>query len=142
MYITGPPGDVTGINISPDTIAACSFVVHWSKASSDPVCDPVWYTVTISTGGMVIITDNTTLTNYTVTGLNDNTAYHVSVTANNNAGSSSATSVMTMTNSNGKSIRPIDIDKFPFAELCLYALHMDSVYHTYISQLVNNHIKA
>ena len=82
------------------------------------MCDPVWYTVTISTGGMVIITDNTTLTNYTVTGLNDNTAYHVSVTANNNAGSSgSATSKMTMTNSNGKSV---EIDNSPFAELYPY----------------------
>ena len=59
----------------------------------------------------MIITDNTTLTNYTVTGLNDNTAYHVSMTANNNAGSSNSTSVMIMTNSNGKSIKPIGIDK-------------------------------
>ena len=136
------------------------------------MCDPVWYTVTISTGGMVIITDNTTLTNYTVTGLNDNTAYHVSVTANNNAGSSNATSMMTMTNSNGKFdmhlythirryvhvcivmvslsglwilINPLLLN---YVNICVnlaslvYALHMDSVYHTYISQLVNNHIKA
>ena len=84
------------------------------------MCDPVWYIVTISTGGMVIITDNITLTNYTVTGLNDNIAYHVSVTANNNAGSSNATSVMTVTNSNGKSVKPMDIDKSPFDELCPY----------------------
>ena len=100
--LTGPPGGTTSINISPDTITACSFVVQWSKASSDLVCGPVWYKITISTGGMGIITDNTILTNYTVTGLNDNTAYHVSVISNNNAGSSNATTVMTMTNSNGK----------------------------------------
>ena len=60
---------------------------------------------------MLLITDNTTLTNYTVTGLNDNTAYHVSVTANNNGGSSNTTNMMTMINSNGKSVRSIDIDK-------------------------------
>ena len=108
MFIisTGPPDDITNINISPDTIAACSFVVQWSKASSDPVCGSVWYTVTIVTeGGMLIITDNTTMTNYNVTGLNDNTVYHVSVTASNNAGSSNTTSIVIMTNSNGESIR-------------------------------------
>ena len=105
---TGPPDDITDINILPDAITACSFVVQWSKASSDPVCGSVWYTITILTeGGMLIITDNTTMTNYNVTGLNDNTVYHVSVTASNNAGSSSSSSsntanVSTMTNSNGK----------------------------------------
>ena len=99
--IPGPP--VNDINISPDTITACSFVVQWSEPSSDPVCGTVWHTVTISTeGGILITTDNTTMTNYNVTGgLNDNTVYHVNVTASNNAGSSSsATSIRT--NSNGK----------------------------------------
>ena len=101
ILTTGPPVDISDIHIN--EVTACSFAVKWSKPSSNNLCDPVWYTVTISTGGMVVITDNTTLTNYTVTGLNDNTAYHVSVTANNNAGSSGrATSVMAMTNSNGK----------------------------------------
>ena len=69
------------------------------------MCGSVWYTITILTeGGMLIITDNTTMTNYNVTGLNDNTVYHVSVTASNNAGSSrsSTANVSTMTNSNGK----------------------------------------
>ena len=100
---TGPPDDITDINISPDTITACSFVVQWSKPSSDPVCGSVWYTVTISTeGGILIITDNTTMTNYNVTGLNDNTVYHVTVIASNNAGSSNVASMMIMTNSNGK----------------------------------------
>ena len=99
----GPPDDIADINISTDTITACSRVVQWSKPSSDPVCGSVWYTVTISTeGGMLIITDNTTMTNYIVTGLNDNTVYHVNVTASNNAGSSNVASVMIMTNSNGK----------------------------------------
>ena len=118
MYtlFAGPPGDINDIIIN--EITACSFTVKWSKPSSNDLCGSVWYTVAISTGGMVIITDNTILTNYTVTGLNDNTAYHVSVTANNNAGSSgSATSKMTMTNSNGKSV---EIDNSPFAELYPY----------------------
>ena len=101
--ITGPPDDITDINISPDTITACSFVVQWSKPSSDPVCGSVLYTVTISTeGGMLIITNDTTMANYSVTGLNDNTVYHVNVIASNNAGSSNVASMMIMTNSNGK----------------------------------------
>ena len=98
----GPPDDITDINISPDTITACGFVVQWSEPSSDPVC---WYTVTISTeGGLLIITDDTTMTNYNVTGgLNDNTVYHVSVTASNNAGSSNSSATTNIrTNSNGK----------------------------------------
>ena len=86
MYVlTGLPGGITGISISPDTITACSFVVQWSEPSSDPVCGTVWYTVTISTeGGILIITDNTTMTNYSVTGLNSSTLYSVNVTASNN----------------------------------------------------------
>ena len=42
------------------------------------------------------------MTNYNVTGLNDNTVYHVTVTASNNAGSSNVASMMIMSNSNGK----------------------------------------
>ena len=71
------------------------------------MCGSVWYTVTILTeGGMLIIADNTTITDYNVTKLNDNTIYHVSVTASNNAGSSSSSNanVSAMTNSNGKYI--------------------------------------
>ena len=98
--LTGPPDDITDVNISPDT---CSFVVQWNNTSSDPVCGSVWYTVTISTeGGMLIQTDNTTMTNYSVTGLNDSTVYHVNVTASNNAGSSDSTGTSAMTNSIGK----------------------------------------
>ena len=103
MYaLTGPPGGITDINISPDTITACSFVVQWSKPSSDPVCGTVWYTVTISTeGGILIITDNTTMTNYTITGLNSSTLYSVNVTASNNAGSGNTTVTSIITNSIG-----------------------------------------
>ena len=104
MYIlTGPPGGISDINISPDTITACSFVVQWSEPSSDPVCGTVWYTVTISTeGGKLIIADNTTMTNYNITGgLNSSTMYSVNVTASNNAGSSDPTGTSVITNSIG-----------------------------------------
>ena len=85
--LTGPPDDVTDIKTT------CGGVVQWGKPSSDPVCGPVWYTVTISTeGGILITTGNTTVTSYNITGLNDNTVYHVNVTASNNAGSSNSTS--------------------------------------------------
>ena len=98
--LTGPPDDITGIHILPDTITACSFVVQWNEPSSDPVCGTVWYTVTISTeGGILIITDNTTMTNYSVTGLNSSTLYSVNVTASNNAGSSDTNGTSVITNS-------------------------------------------
>ena len=69
------------------------------------MCGPVWYAVTVTEGGVLIITDSTTLTRYDATGLNDSTTYNVSMTASNNAGSSSATiSMSVMTYNNGKSI--------------------------------------
>ena len=106
MSSTGPPGAISDVIIPPDAITASSFVVQWSRPSSDPVCGPVQYTVTVTTGGMLIITDSTTLTHYDVTGLNNNTVYNVSVTASNNAGSSSSVSnVRMMTNS--EFIRPV-----------------------------------
>ena len=72
------------------------------------MCGPVQYTITVTTGGMLIINDNTTLTNYNVIGLNDNTVYNVTVTASNYAGSIKSTiSVSTMTNNIGKSTRSV-----------------------------------
>ena len=73
--------------------------MQWREPSSDPVCGTVWYTVTVSTeGGILIITDTTAMANYSVTGLNDNTVYHVNVTASNNAGSCNTTSELVRTN--------------------------------------------
>lgn len=95
MIITGPPGNISDANITDDTITACSFAVQWSKASSDPVCDSVQYTVTIVEGGVSIRTITTTLTKYNVTGLNNNTVYNVIVTASNNAGSSRGNATIT-----------------------------------------------
>ena len=118
MYILtgGPPDNVNNVSISPDT---CSILVQWNNASSDPVCGSVWYTVTISTeGGILIITDNTTMTSYSVTGLNDNTVYHVSVTASNNAGSSDSTGTSVMTNSIGKIILYSFIIMYSYVYVC------------------------
>ena len=108
--------NITDLNILPHTLTACSIVVQWSRPFSDPLCGTVWYTVTISSEGRdMIITDNTTMTSYDVTGLNDNTVYHVSVTASNNAGISSLTSTMTtMTNSIGKCIRTLRLTGFNY----------------------------
>ena len=98
MYIAGPPGDVMDLTVSSDIITTCSLVVQWSRPSSYPYS----YTVIISTeGGSLIITDNTTLTNYFVTGLNNNTVYIVSVSANNVCGSSNTATMKTMTKRNG-----------------------------------------
>ena len=79
------------------------------------MCGSVWYTVTITEGGMLIINDTTTLTTYNVTGLTNNTSYHVTVTASNNAGSSSnANSMSIRTNSNGKSTRPMYVYMYAY----------------------------
>ena len=96
----GPPDDVNNVSVS---LIACGLVVQWREPSR--VCGTIWYTVTVSTeGGILIITDYTTMTNYSVTGgLNDNTVYHVNVTASNNAGSSGLTSISVITN--GKFVR-------------------------------------
>ena len=118
IFTPGIPGDISDIMIN--EITACSFTLKWSELSSNDLCDPDWYTVTISTGGMLIITDNTTWTNYTVTGLNDNTAYHVSVTANNNAGSSNVTSVMTRTNNIGKFNLHLYAQSCTCVHICFY----------------------
>ena len=125
---TGPPGDISDVNIPPDTITACSFVVQWSRPSSDPVCGSVWYTVTVTEGGMLIMA-NTTQTNSHVTGLTNNTSYFVTVTASNNAGNSSgATTVSIMTNS--KSTIPMHmyvcsyvLMKSPFVNIMVFVTY-------------------
>ena len=130
---TGPPDDISDVTIPPNTTTACSFEVQWSRPSSDPACGSVWYTVVIVTeGGVLIINYNTALTTNIVTGLNDSTLYNVSVTASNNAGSSSTTtSIQIMTNSIGKSTRPIYacmcmlIMKSPLLDgITIYSMHV------------------
>ena len=95
MCTTGPPGIITDLNVSlPDS--ACSIIVRWNEASSNPVCGRVWYNITIiSPEGGTLITDytNETTVNYNVSILN-HTKYTVTVIAINNAGSCNPASVM------------------------------------------------
>ena len=106
--LTGPPGDINELNIQSDLITACSFVIQWNEPSNNPVCGSVLYTVTVSTEeGLWSITDNTTMTHHTVTGLTSSTNYIISVTASNDAGSSSSSIIIIMTSSDGKFIRPM-----------------------------------
>ena len=67
-------------------------------------CDVVHYIVIVFIEGeMTSVTSvTTTMTDYTITGLCPNTTYNVSVTAINNAGSSSSSSMLIMTNGTGK----------------------------------------
>ena len=53
------------------------------------------------------------MTNYNVTGLNNNTVYHVTVTASNNAGSSDPTGIIISVITNGK---------FVFIQLHMYSM--------------------
>ena len=104
--LTGPPGD-NDVIILPDSITACSIALQWSKPSNNPVCGSVLYTVTVRTEeGLWSITDNTTMTHHTVTGLTSSTNYIISVTASNNAGSSISSDTMIMTSSDGEFVIP------------------------------------
>ena len=117
----GPPDNVNNVSISLDTSTACSILVQWNNTSSDPLCGSVWYTVTILTeGGMLIITDNTTMIRYSVTGLNDSTVYHVNVIASNNAGRSNSTSTSVMTNSIGKFISFTIMYSYVYVHMCVH----------------------
>ena len=94
--LTGLPDDVVGLDIPSGMVTACSFMVQCSEVFGHLVCGSIWYTVRITKGTLIITNTTILLTNYNVTGLRDNTPYYVSVTASNDAGSSSsATSMMT-----------------------------------------------
>ena len=83
-------------------ITSISFVAQWSEPSSDPVCGPVQYIVTVSTGGMVITNVTVNRTNYTVRKLCSNTVYEINVTAISNAGSGHPVTVNVATMNTGK----------------------------------------
>ena len=84
----GSPDKVTNLTIPHDMITQTSFFVQWSKPFSDPVCGPVQYTITVSTGGMAISYVTINETEYHATGLYNNTMYETTVTAINNGGKS------------------------------------------------------
>jgi len=103
LYTIGDiPDAITDLYAPPHLITSSSFVVHWSEPSSDVVCGPVQYIITVSTGG--IITWNITInrTTYTATGLCSNTSYKVNVFADNIAGNSIPTTIRIMTIPSGK----------------------------------------
>ena len=81
MYV-GPPSNISYINFDDECIT--SLTVSWSLSTSNPVCNPLTYNVSISPPhGGPFITSNT---NITITGLNDGTAYTISVQPINMAG--------------------------------------------------------
>ena len=101
----GPPGNITDLTIPPDMITLNSFVVQWSKPSSDPVCGTVQYIVTVYTGGIVISNDTIEGITYTATVDRANTHYTINLTAYNAAGNSATASKQVfITNSESKYI--------------------------------------
>jgi len=85
-------------------ITPTSFFVQWSEPSSDPVCGPVQYTVTVSTGGIVISNVTINRTEYTAMELYYNTIFETTVTAINNGGKGDPTTRNVMTLNTGKYI--------------------------------------
>jgi len=103
LYIVGPPEIITDLSIPPDMITSTSFVVQWSEPSSDPVCGPVQYIVTVATGGIMISNFTVNGTTYTVTGREHNTLYTIYLAAYNAAGiGDSATKDVITFNKSGK----------------------------------------
>jgi len=107
-------------------------VAQWSKPSSDPVCGPVQYIITVSTGGIVISNVTINRTNYTATGLSENTDYRINVTAINKAGNGNVTSKDITTENGGKCT--FCVDNIPSACDCqdvtvdctnVYAIQLD-----------------
>ena len=86
MYIyiiTGPPTPVS--SLMEDEICSRYFNVSWSLSSSDIVCEPVSYDVTISSSdGEMMMNINNTFYNFT--GLTPGTNYTVTVAGINMAG--------------------------------------------------------
>ena len=94
----GPPKQPADLSIfvkAPTVLEA-----KWTAVED---CEVVSYVVTVFIEGeMTSITSNTTnMTDYNITGLCPDTTYNVSVTAISNAGSSSSSSMVEMTNGTG-----------------------------------------
>ena len=95
----GPPKQPTNLGII--VIAPTILEANWTAIED---CDIVRYVVTVFIEGEKTSVANivTNMTNCTINGLCPNTTYIVSVTAINNAGSSSSASMPMMTNGTGK----------------------------------------
>ena len=86
-FFTGPPSPITSITASDTSCLTTKYnvIVSWDPSTSDPVCGPLSYNVTISpSDGVTVmrITDTT----YNFTTLTPGTDYTVTVAANNMAG--------------------------------------------------------
>ena len=87
---TGPPSSGNFISTN---ICINDFTISWDLFTSDPVCEPVSYDVTISPydGVMMMrITD----TSYNFTGLTPDNSYTVTVAGRNDAGVGESTNVV------------------------------------------------
>ena len=84
MSFTGPPS-IRSITTSDTSCLTSHAVVSWDPSSSDPVCGPVSYDVTVSPSDGVMIT-RITNTSYNLTGLMPGTNYTVIVAGSNMAG--------------------------------------------------------
>ena len=98
VHYTGPPA--TSTNVIAVNICLTDFTASWDPVTSDPVCGPVSYDVTISSSNgvmMMRITD----TSYNFTGLIPDSSYTVTVAGINNAGvgRSSSTTIRTFQDS-------------------------------------------
>ena len=100
-HSSGPPGSIPDLTIPPDMITSTSFVAQWSEPYSNPVCGPVQYIVTVSTGGRVISNVTIDETTYTATGLCGNTNYTSIATAFNDGASGPSTSMVATTGKPG-----------------------------------------
>ena len=100
MYVhySGPPATLT--NVIAANICLTDFTASWDPVTSDPVCGPVSYDVTISPSGGVTMMRITDIS-YNFTGLIPNISYTVTVAGRNNAGvgRSSSTTIRTFQNS-------------------------------------------
>ena len=101
--LTGPPGDVNNIILTPVETETCTLMVQWDKVTGEQH-GSVNYTLTVFNLEEMVHNHTTSDTNCTVTGLNSgDTDYTINVTATNNCGN--GRSGMThMKASNGKLI--------------------------------------
>jgi len=81
----GPPSSVSSITVG-ETCLKTSTIISWTPFSSNPVCGPVSYDVTISSSDGVMTMMNITNTFYNFTGLTPGTNYTVTVAGINEAG--------------------------------------------------------
>jgi len=85
-YVGGPPSALQNLQVRRGCINAA---VSWNPVSSDEVCGPVSYNVTLTSSDGVVMM-RTIDTSYDFTGLTPNNNYTVTVAGRNVAGVGSA----------------------------------------------------